>query len=103
MEQDGLNLLEQFRVGYQKHIADLIEKSFPGDETIDLMEFQKNALRMPDIKTLVSNNTKKVRERSGSHYVSDSTWYMRSAKWVTAIISFSRCQYPIKNSGSRSL
>lgn len=75
VERDFLGGLNAMRDEYEQYINDLLEKEFPSSEDMELLEFQKTAMQLPDIKSLVSENKYEKETSVGSHQESDSSWY----------------------------
>jgi len=66
----GLNAI---RDEYEGFITDLLNQEFPSLENIDLLEFQKVSMKMPNVEELLDNHTENV--KVDSYEVSDSVWY----------------------------
>ena len=73
LDDDFIVGLRVIRNDYEKYVAKLLEKEFPSTEDIDLLEFQKESMKMPEVEDLIQNNTTEV--QTDSYDVSDSSWY----------------------------
>ncbi|MBA6350078.1 dynamin family protein [Colwellia sp. BRX8-9] len=57
LEKEQMSTLNQFRDDYQKHIAELLEKTFPSNDDFALKDFQSSSMAMPDTTSLLKEAT----------------------------------------------
>lgn len=75
LDSEFLNGLEAMREEYEQFVADLLKTEFPASDDIELLEFQKAALCMPDAAVMIEENIYEKKVVTGSRSESDSTWW----------------------------
>ncbi len=75
LQKDFLTGLEELRTEYEQNVQDILKKSFPKEDNNGLREFQAEALRMPEVSSMIQANIEEKKILVGSHEESDSKWY----------------------------
>jgi hypothetical protein len=73
LDVDFITGLNEIRNDYEKYVANLLKKEFPSTDNTDLLNFQKESMKMPEVEELLENNTEEV--MTNSRTVSDSKWW----------------------------